>query len=137
MEKGNKFIDEVNALVDNESAAANLASVFTIAWAGADEAENTYYLLCDSEVTFGALLIVSTDVTKNVNCVGPITGNEDGSITIVDETDNYTATIVTEEVEGGLIMTIDNELEVGMVSYNVGEIIDLVIQLESITENVN
>ena len=136
IEKGYLFIDEVNALVDGEEVVEDLASVLTIAWAGADEDENTYYFVCDEEVTYGLLVVLSADMTQNLNCVGEIVENEDGTITIVDET-GYTATLATEEVDGGLIVTIDNELEVAMVSYDAEEILDLVYQIDTQTENVN
>lgn len=136
IEKGYLFIDEVNVLVDGEEVVEDLASVLTIAWAGADEDENTYYFVCDEEVTYGLLVVLSADMTQNLNCVGEIVENEDGTITIVDET-GYTATLATEEVDGGLIVTIDNELEVAMVSYDAEEVLDLVYQIDTQTENVN
>ncbi len=142
IEKGNKFVNEVNALVDGEEATGtelnveDLASVLTIAWAGADEEENTYYFVCDEDVTFGMLLILTADMTQNINCVGEIVENEDGTITIVDET-GYTATLATEEVEGGLMVTIDGELEVAMVSYDAAEVLELMFTIDAETQNMN
>ena len=146
IEKGYAFIDEVNLYVEAESGAAStetaewtveeMASVLTIAWAGADEEENTYYFVCDEEVTFGMLVVLTADMTQNVNCVGEITENKDGSITINDET-GYTSKIATTQVDGGLIATINDELEVAMVSYDAAEILELIFEIDTQTENIN
>lgn len=136
------FIDQVNAAVsisgDPETTeyAKALASTLTIAFGGVDEDDNTYYLVTDEEITVAAYVALSADMTQNVKCIGEVVENEDGSLTINDE-DGYTATFTAEEVEGGMIMTLQNGVEVAMVPWDAAEIIELVLTIGANTENIN
>lgn len=138
-------IDEVNALVaastgtgvSEDITVEDLAAVFTIGYVGADDKENTYYFICDEELLSAGLVVLSADETQNVMCIGDVTENEDGSITIVDE-DGMTATINSvEEVEGGIILTIDEVLEVAMVPYDSAEVLSMMFIIEEGSRNVN
>lgn len=133
-----KFIDEVNALASSveTTEADELASILTIAYGGADEEENTYYFACDENVTFGAIVILSADMTQNVNCVGEIIDNGDGTVTINDE-EGYSITFMVEEAEGGVILTLEDGTVVGMAAWDAKEIIDMMLTIDTETENVN
>lgn len=133
-----KFIDEINAAAGSVETtdSTDLASVLTIAYAGADEEENTYYFVCDDTLSFGAIVILSEDMTQSVNCVGEIVDNGDGSLTINDET-GYTITFMVEEVEGGLILTLDDGTVVGMAPWDTQEVLDMIIAIDEGTEILN
>lgn len=135
-----KFIDEVTALAggtaDTQTDADALAEIFTIGYCGADETENTYYFICDDEVSFGAIVILSSDMTKNLNVVGEIIDNGDGSVTIDDET-GYSITFFVEEAEGGVILTLEDGTQVAMGTYDAKEVIDMIFAIEEETENIN
>ena len=133
-----KFIDEVNAFTGEAGTeeAVNmdvLLELFTIAYAGADEVENTYYFVCDEEVTFGGIVILSADMTQSVNYVGEITENEDGSLTINDES-GHKFTFIAEQVEGGLILTLDDGTSVGVAPWDTKEVIDMIVAIDEGTK---
>ena len=132
------FIDSVNAAVEGieTTNSTDLASILTIAYAGADEEENTYYFVCDDAVSFGAIVLLSTDMTQSMNCVGEIVDNGDGSLTINDET-GYTITFMVEEAEGGLILTLDDGTIVGMAPWDTQEVLDMIIAIDEGTEILN
>ena len=138
------FVDEVNTLVESIDTDANteaseideLASVLTIGYGGADEAENTYYFVCDDEVTFASLVILSADMTQNVYCIGEVVDNGDGTMTINDE-EGYTITFAVEEAEGGVILTLEDGTTVGMAAWDPAEIIEMMLTIDAETENVN
>ncbi len=141
--KGYKFVDEVNALVDGEETGSDItiedmASVFTIGYAGADEEENTYYFISDEDVVSAGLVYLSADATEHLVCVGDTVENEDGSFTIVDTDGELKATIaVVEELEGGLVLLIDNEIEVTMVPYDSADVIEMIFTIETETQSIN
>lgn len=137
-----KFIDEVNTAagisgdVETSEYAKELASVLTIAFGGVDEDENTYYFISDEEITEAAYVALSADMTQNVKCIGKVVENEDGSLTIKDE-EGYETTFTAEAVDGGMILTLQNGVEVAMVPWDAAEIIELVLTIGANTENIN
>lgn len=137
-----KFIDEVTALAGNaENAevmdADALAEIFTIGYCGADEEENTYYFVCDDAVSVGGIVILSSDVTQNLNVVGDIVDNGDGSVTINDDTGYSITFFVEEDEEGDLILTLQDGTQVAMGAYDAKEVIDMMMTIDEETENIN
>lgn len=136
------LIDSIYAFL-NEGASAEMSEgeaalreLFTVALAGADEAENTYWFLFDDELTFGAFVILTADYTQSVNVVGEITSrDEDGALVITDEsTNSYIAFTVVEEGEDYLTVQIEDGNQVTMINYDLDEAIETVIGIDETTE---
>lgn len=135
-----KLIDEINAYESGaESGEVSdkdaLASLFTMAGCGADEADNTYYFLCDDEITVAAFVILSADTTQSANVVGQVTDNGDGSLTVTGEGGEY-ITFMVEEVEDGLLLTLEDGTVVTLVPWDINEAIDFVLAIDEGTEIV-
>ena len=137
------FISTTYTVIDNAYIIANrintyaeLLPILTVAGAGADEEENTYWFACNEDETVGAMIILSADETQYVYCVGEMVVDENGIYTINDE-DGYTMSMAVEAVEGGLILTMQDGTEVGMVAATPREVIEVMLTIEETTENVN
>lgn len=129
-------IPSVYAFVDRINTLAELLSVLSIAGIGADVDENTYWFACNEDVSFGAMIILSADETEYVYCVGEMVDNGDGTITINDE-EGYTLTMAVEAVEDGLILTLQDGTEVGMLAAEPKEVIDTILGIEESVQNIN
>ena len=133
-----KLIDEIYAFdsgsAGEEDMASTFASIFTIAVCGADEAENTYYLLCDDEVTFAAFVMLSEDAERSMNVVGNVTENEDGSITITEEDGRYLTLAIETIDEESLLLTLEDGTQATMLPWDVAEAIDIVLAVDEGTE---
>lgn len=122
--------------INRVNSLAELLPILTIAGAGADEAENTYWFACSEDETVGVMVILSADQTQNVYCAGSMVINEDGTYTIYDE-DGYTMTMAVEVVEDGLLLTMQDGTQVGMFAAAPKDVIDIMLAIEEGTENVN
>ena len=134
-----EFIDQVNELVGEAGVAMeDLADVFTIGYVGMDEEENTYYFISDEDIVSAGFVYLSADATQHLICIGDTVDNEDGSFTIVDAEDGLTATLQTvEQIEGGLVLSIDGEIEVTMVPYDAAEVLEMITTIETETQNIS
>jgi hypothetical protein len=132
-----KLIDQINAYAEGDAeAAATLASIFTIALCGADEAENTFYLLTNDDVTFAAFVLMSEDAEKSMNVVGEVTENEDGSITITEEDGRYLVLSVESIDEESMLLTLEDGTQATMLPWDVAEAIEIVVAIDEATEIV-
>lgn len=134
-----KLIDEIKAYAEGsaetDDTAAALASVFTTAFCGADEAENTYYFLTDDEVTYAAFVMVSADAEQSVNVVGDVTDNEDGTLTITEESGRYIM-LAVEAAEDSMILTMEDGTAATVLPWDLQEAIDFVVAIDQGTEIV-
>lgn len=131
------LIDQINAYAEGgeavEDAAATMASVFTMAFCGADEAENTYYFLTDDEVTYAAFVMVSADATQSINVVGDVTDNGDGTLTVTEESGRY-ITFAAEAVEDYMVLTLEDGTEASVLPWDLEEAIQFVVAIDEGTE---
>ena len=135
-----KLIDEINAYTGDATAEEMsdrdiMAELFTIAGCGADEEENTYYFLCDDEISVAAFVILSADATESANVVGEVTDNGDGSLTVTGEDGEY-ITFMVEEGDGCLLLTLEDGSVVTLLPWDINEAIDFVLTIDEGTEIV-
>lgn len=134
-----KLIEQINAYAEGSAAAAdaaaNLAAIFTLAFCGADEAENTYYFLTDDEVTYAAFVMVSADATQSVNVVGDVTDNGDGTLTITEESGRYIM-LAVKAAEDSMILTMEDGTAATVLPWDLAEAIDFVVAIDAGTEIV-
>ena len=123
------------ATINRLNALGELLPILTIAGVGADEEGNTYYFAFNEEETVGAMVILSADQAQNVACSGTMTVSEDGTYTISNE--EYEMSMLVEVVEDGLILTMQDGTEVGMVGAEPREVVDAMLSIEEATENIN
>ena len=125
---------DATAEVSEEKAA--MQAVFTSALAGTDEVDNTYFFLCDEELTFGAFVVLSADGTQSINVVGEITSREeDGALVITDETTStYAAFTTVEQGEDYIVIAVEGANEVTLVNWDLEEAIDVVLAIDETTE---
>lgn len=131
-----KLIDQINAYEPGGAStddAAAMASVFTMAFCGADEAENTYYFLTNDEITYAAFVMVSADATQSVNVVGSVTENEDGTITVLEESGRY-ITLAAELAEDHLVLTFEDGTNATVLPWDLAEAIQFVVSIDEGTE---
>lgn len=129
-------IPSVYTFVNRLNSLSELLPILTIAGVGADEEENTYWFACNEDVSFAAMIILSADATEYVYCVGDVVDNGDGTCTINDE-EGYTMTMAVETVEDGLILTLQDGTEVGMVAAEPKLVVDTILGIEESVQNVN
>ena len=134
------LIDSIYAFL-NEGASAEMSEgeaalreLFTVALAGADEAENTYWFLFDDELTVGACVILSADYTQSVNVVGTISSDGDAMVITEEETGNYVKFTVVEEGEDYLVVSFEEGNEVTVINADLDEVIETVIGIDETTE---
>ena len=120
--------------INRLNALGELLPILTIAGVGADEEGNTYYFAFNEEETVGAMVILSADQTQNVACSGAMTVAEDGTYTISN--DEYEMSMLIEVVEDGLILTMQDGTEVGMVGAEPRAVVDAMLAVQEVTENV-
>ena len=125
----------VYSTINRINNMAELLPILTIAGVGVDEEENTYWFAFNEEETVGAMVILSADQTQNLACSGAMTVAEDGTYTISNE--EYEMSMLVEAVEDGLVLTMQDGTEVGMVGAEPKEVIDMMLAIEEGTENVN
>ena len=130
-----EFIPQVYTVINRMNTLAELLPILTTAGVGADEEENTYWFACNDDVTVAAMLILSADMSEYVSCVGDVVDNGDGTLTITEE--NYTMTFAVEEVEDGLILTMQDGTQVAMIPATPLEVVDMMISIEEGVTNVN
>lgn len=135
-----KLIDQINAYAEGGAAGEvsdrdAMAALFTTAFCGADEADNTFYFLCDDDITVAAFVILSADATQSANVVGQVTDNGDGTLTITGEGGEY-ITFMVEAVEEGLLLTLEDGTAVTAVPWDINEAIDFVLTIDEGTEIV-
>ena len=131
-----EFIPQVYTVINRINTLGELLPILTIAGVGADEEENTYWFACNDDVTVAAMIILSADMSEYVYCVGEVVDNGDGTLTINDE-EGYTMTFAVEEVSDGLILTMQDGTQVGMVASTPYEVVDIMISIEEGVTNVN
>lgn len=129
-------IDAAYVIINRIELYAELLPVLSIAGAGADEEENTYWFACSEDETIGAMVILSADQTQNAYCIGDMTVDADGIYTINDE-EGYTMSMAVEAVEGGLLLTLQDGTEVGMVAATPRDVVEVILTVLESTENVN
>jgi len=113
-----------------------MKSVFTGAWAGVDGDLNCYYLAFDEGVQHIALVILSDSGEQSFNAVGEVIA--DGSyLTINDTTSGYSMTFNVEEVDGGMMLTLQDGTEVIMAPAEVDTIVDIIVAIDNNTEIIN
>lgn len=137
-----KLIDEINAYAaGGETAEMSgeeaLKALFTVALAGSDEAENTYWFLFDDELTIGACVILSSDYTQSVNVLGTVSADGDAMVITDDETDDYISFTVVEEGEDYLVVSVEGGNEVTIINYDLDEAIETVLAIDENTEIMN
>lgn len=136
------LIDSIQAVLDEVGTTevseekATMQAVFTSALAGTDEVDNTYFFLCDDELTFGAFVVLSADGTQSLNVVGEITSREeDGALVITDEaTSTYAAFTTVEQTDEYIVIDVEGANEVTLVNWDLEEAIDTVLAIDETTE---
>ena len=134
------LIDSIYAVVNDGASAemseeeAALRELFTVALAGADEAENTYWFLFDDELTIGACVILSADYTQSVNVVGTVSADGDAMVITEEETGNYVKFTVVEEGEDYLVVSFEEGNEVTIINEDLDEVIETVLGIDETTE---
>lgn len=134
------LIDSIYAVVNDGASAemseeeATLRELFTVALAGADEAENTYWFLFDDELTIGACVILSADYTQSVNVVGTVSSDGDAMVITEEETGNYVKFTVVEEGEDYLVVSFEEGNEVTIINEDLDEVIETVLGIDETTE---
>ena len=81
------------------SAWDQFADVLTITYMGTTEAGEGVVFCTDENVTFAVLNIIDPETSTSVSAVGEVTEEENGYLTITDETSAYTLTF--EVVDNG------------------------------------
>lgn len=139
------LIDSIYAVVNDGASAemsegeAALRELFTVALAGADEAENTYWFLFNDELTVGACVILSADYTQSVNVLGTVSADGDTMVITEEETGKYVKFTVIEEgtdEEGDPYMVVSFEEGNDVTVYNdsLDEVIEVVLGIDETTE---
>ncbi len=133
-------IDNAYIIINRIDTYAELLPILTYAFAGVDEEDNTYWFACDDNEEVGAMVILSADQTQNVYCIGDMVCDENGIYTINDE-EGYTMSMSVEAVEedgvSGLLVTLQDGTQVGMVPAMPREVIEVMLTIQETTENVN
>ena len=138
-----KLIDEINAYAEGGEATSEMSgeealkALFTVALAGADEAENTYWFLFNDDLTIGGCVILSADYTQSVNVLGTVTADGDAMVITDDETGDYISFTVVEEGEDYLVVSVEGGNEVTIVNYDLDEAIQTVLAIDENTEIMN
>lgn len=130
------LIDNAYVIINRIDAYAQLLPILTLAGVGADADENTYWFACSEDETVGAMVILSADQTQNVYCIGEMVVDADGIYTINDE-EGYTMSMAVEVVDDGLILTMQDGTEVGMVGAQPRDVVEAILSIQENTENVN
>lgn len=134
------LIDSIYAVVNDGASAemsegeAALRELFTVALAGADEAENTYWFLFNDELTVGACVILSADYTQSVNVLGTVSADGDAMVITEEETGNYVKFTVVEEGEDYLVVSFEEGNEVTIINEDLDEVIETVLGIDETTE---
>ena len=137
-----KLIDQINAYANGGETAEMsgeeaLRALFTVAMAGADEAENTYWFLFNDDLTIGACVILSADYTQSVNVLGTVSADGDAMVITDDETGNFVKFTVTEEGEDYLVVAFEEGNEVTIINEDLDEAIEMVLAIDETTEILN
>ena len=139
------LIDSIYAVVNDGASAemsegeAALRELFTVALAGADEAENTYWFLFNDELTVGACVILSADYTQSVNVLGTVSADGDAMVITEEETGRFVKFTVIEEgtdEEGDpyMVVSFEEGNEVTVYNDSLDEVIEVVLGIDETTE---
>ena len=139
------LIDSIYAVVNDGASAemsegeAALRELFTVALAGADEAENTYWFLFNDELTVGACVILSADYTQSVNALGTVSADGDAMVITEEETGRFVKFTVIEEgtdEEGDpyMVVSFEEGNEVTVYNDSLDEVIEVVLGIDETTE---
>ena len=137
-----KLIDQINAYATGGETAEMsgeeaLKALFTVAMAGADEAENTYWFLFNDDLTIGACVILSADYSQSVNVLGTVSADGDALVITDDETGDFVKFNVTEEGEDYLVIAFEEGNEVTIINEDLDEVIEMVLGIDETTEILN
>lgn len=116
----------------------SLENVLTEAYMGAmDNSDETlYYAGCDE---YGILMAVSSDATENINFVGPIKNNENGTLTITDEESGRTLTFSVID-NGDETITMDMGDDIGtatIINCDVSKVLEAFEIFDENTKSIN
>ena len=102
-----------------------------------DTDENVYYFVCDEEMLSAGLVALTADLEQNLMCIGDVTHNEDGSMTIVDPSGITATMAVVESTEDYLQVVIDGALEVTLVPQDAAVVLEKMSIVEEESQNIN
>ncbi len=105
----------------------------TIGFMGVGDDGVNYYVAFDDEVNYGVMVLLSEDATETLNVVGEVVEDENGILTIVDNTDDLSISFAVSEIEGGVMLTMADGSEVILGSVDPAEVLEAIAIIDEHT----